>query len=83
MGKYSDFPSQTPQVRPKSAIYSPKRDDEHARHLLCHVVCYNRLDLETVLRLGSWTEIYTMAVCLLQLYTSSGTYIDFIVGSNI
>ena len=24
--------SQTPQVRPKSAIYTPKRDDEHPRH---------------------------------------------------
>ena len=29
MGKYSDFPSQTPYVRPRSAIYSPKRDYEH------------------------------------------------------
>ena len=24
MGKYSDFPSQTPQVKPNSAIYTPK-----------------------------------------------------------
>ena len=32
MGKDSDFPSQTPQVRPKSAIYTPKRDDEHPCH---------------------------------------------------
>ena len=32
MGKYSNFPSQTPQMRPKSAIYTPKRDDEHPRH---------------------------------------------------
>ena len=30
MGKYSDFPSQTPEVRPKSAIYIPK-GDEHPR----------------------------------------------------
>jgi len=45
MGKYGDFPFQTPQVRPKSAIYTAKRDDEHTRHLLCHVVRYNRLDL--------------------------------------
>ena len=29
MGKYIDFPSQQPYVRPKSAIYTPKRDDEH------------------------------------------------------
>ena len=26
MGKYSDVPSQTPLVRPKSAIYTPKVD---------------------------------------------------------
>ena len=32
MGKYSDFPSQTPQMRPKFAIYTPKRDDGHLRH---------------------------------------------------
>ena len=32
MGKYSDSPSQTPYVRPKSAIYTPKRDDQHPRH---------------------------------------------------
>ena len=32
MGKYSDFPPQTPQGRPKSAIYTPKRDNEHPRH---------------------------------------------------
>ena len=31
-GKYSDFPPQTPQVRPKSAIYTPKRDNEHPGH---------------------------------------------------
>ena len=29
MGKYSDFPFQSPWVRRKSAIYIPKRDDEH------------------------------------------------------
>ena len=28
MVKYSYFPSQTPKVRAKSAIYTPKRDDE-------------------------------------------------------
>ena len=32
MVQYSDFPSQTPKVRPKSAFYTPKRDDEHPRH---------------------------------------------------
>ena len=33
MGKCShDFLSQTPQVRPKSAIYMPKWDDEHPCH---------------------------------------------------
>ena len=32
MGKYSDFPSQTPQMRSKFAIYIPKRDDGHLRH---------------------------------------------------
>ena len=33
MGKYSDFPFQTPLVRPKSAIQdTPKLDDEHLRH---------------------------------------------------
>ena len=32
MGKCSDFPSQTPSVRPKSAVYTQKRDDEHRRH---------------------------------------------------
>ena len=26
---YDSFQSQTPEVRPKSAIYTPKRDDEH------------------------------------------------------
>ena len=29
MGKYSDLPYQTPYVRPKSAIYTPERDEEH------------------------------------------------------
>ena len=29
MGKYIDFPSQQPYVRPKSAIYTPKRNDKH------------------------------------------------------
>ena len=32
MGKYSDFPSQTSKLRPKSAICTEKRGDEH----LCH-----------------------------------------------
>ena len=32
MGKYSDFPSQIPKVRAKSAIYTPKGDDELLRH---------------------------------------------------
>ena len=32
MGKYSEFPSQTPLVRPKSSIYTPKLDDEHPRN---------------------------------------------------
>ena len=32
MVQYSDFPSQTPLVRPKSAIFIPKRDHEHPRH---------------------------------------------------
>ena len=38
MGKYSEFPSQTPKVTPpppkkkkKFAIYTPKRDDEYPR----------------------------------------------------
>ena len=31
-GKYSNFPSRTPSVRPKSAIHTPKRDDKHPRH---------------------------------------------------
>ena len=29
MGKYIDFPSKQPYVRPKSAIYTAKGDDEH------------------------------------------------------
>ena len=35
MGKYSNFSSHTPKVRPKSASYhyTPKRDDEHPLHL--------------------------------------------------
>ena len=32
MSKYFKFSSQTPQVRPKPAIYTPKRDDERLRH---------------------------------------------------
>jgi len=32
MGKCNDFLSQTAQVRPKSSIYTPKRDNEHPRH---------------------------------------------------
>ena len=32
MGKNIGFPSSTPYVRPKSAIYNPKRDDDHPRH---------------------------------------------------
>ena len=31
MGKCCDFASQTPLVRPKSEIYTPKGDDEHPR----------------------------------------------------
>ena len=31
MGSNSDFPSQTPQVRPNSTIYTLKQDDEHPR----------------------------------------------------
>ena len=36
MGKYCNFSSQTPKVRPKSASYhyTPKRDDEHPLHFL-------------------------------------------------
>ena len=29
MGNYTAFPSQTPQVRPKPPIYTPRRDEEH------------------------------------------------------
>ena len=32
MGKYGDFPSEASVVRPKSAMYTSKRDDEHPRH---------------------------------------------------
>ena len=32
MGKYGDFPFEVSVVRPKSAMYTPKRDDEHPRH---------------------------------------------------
>ena len=32
MGKYRDYPSQTPEVRPKSEIYTPMRDDAYHRH---------------------------------------------------
>ena len=32
MGKYGDFLSQASEVRPKPAMYTPKRDDEHPRH---------------------------------------------------
>ena len=32
IGKYSDFPSQTPQGRSKSAFYTPKQDNEHPCH---------------------------------------------------
>ena len=32
MSKYGDFPSEASEVRPKSAMYTPKRDDEHPRH---------------------------------------------------
>ena len=32
MGKCCKFTFQTPQVRPKPAIYTPKRDDEHLSH---------------------------------------------------
>ena len=32
MDKYSDFPSQIPYMRPKSAIYTPKQDNEHPSH---------------------------------------------------
>ena len=34
MGKYSDFTSQTPLVRTKSAIYTPKRDNETFKKVL-------------------------------------------------
>ena len=37
MGKYSEFPSQTPQVRPKSANYTPKRDNENPCHFYMEV----------------------------------------------
>ena len=32
MGKYDVFLSQASEVRPKTAMYTPKRDDEHPRH---------------------------------------------------
>ena len=35
MGSNSDFPSKTPGVRPNSAIYTLKQDDEHPRLFLC------------------------------------------------
>ena len=37
MGKYSNFSSQTPYLRPKFAIYTPKRDDEHPSHFYMKV----------------------------------------------
>ena len=37
MGKYSNFSFQTLLVRPKSAIYTPKRDDEHSCHFYMKV----------------------------------------------
>ena len=33
MGQYRDSSSQTSYVRPKSAMYTPRRDDEHHRYL--------------------------------------------------
>ena len=38
MAKYSDFPSQTPWGRPKSAIYTPKWDNEHPHHFYMGVL---------------------------------------------
>ena len=38
MGKYSDFPSQTPQMRPKLAICIPNRDDGPLRHFYIGVL---------------------------------------------
>ena len=40
MGNYTAFPSQTPQVRPKPPIYTPRRDEEHTRHFYMEVPPY-------------------------------------------
>ena len=38
MSKYSNFPSQTPWVRPNSANYAPKRDDEYPCNIFMGVL---------------------------------------------
>ena len=52
MGKYSDFPAQTPYVRPKSAINSTKRDDEHPRHFYMGVPSWNMLSVHQSILFG-------------------------------
>ena len=37
MAKYNGVFPRTPQVRPKSKIYTPKRDDKHPRHFYMQV----------------------------------------------
>ena len=57
MGKYSNFPSQTPQMRPKSAIYTPKRDDEHPRHFYMESPPPPRA-IRT-----EWSDLYFSCIC--------------------
>ena len=44
MDTYGAFLSQTPLVRPKSAIYTPKRDDEHPCHINAAHIFTNEID---------------------------------------
>ena len=87
MGKYSDFPSQTPQVRPKSAIYTPKRDNEHTRRVIIDLIWCIHLWLSLTGNSIKAKELHrnlndggmpAAVICLFKY-----TYIDFIVGSKM
>ena len=72
MGKYSDFPFQTPWVRPTSAIYTPKWDDEHPCHFYMGVPpSRNKIDICL-----KWTLVLVPKMSILE--EGDGTLMDTI-----
>ena len=51
-GKYSDFPSQSAYVRPRTTIYSTKQGDEHPRHFYTGVPSWDMLSVHQSILFG-------------------------------